>query len=266
MNRSLMKRPTNRLERLFVDNRATPRAYRIEAAAGADEATIYLYDVIGYDWWTDGGVTAMQFAKDLAAIKASTIHLRINSPGGDVFDGRAMVASLQQHSAKKIGHVDGLAASAASFILMHCDEIEITDGAMIMIHNGQTFAMGDRHDLGNMVALLEKVDASIADDYAKKTKLSTAELANMMDQETWFTAKEAVEIGFADRIATPANASAKTKACAAWNLSAYDRAPAAPDAVVVEPTEPVTPSNNSDADSEHAHRRRRLSVVDKHPA
>ena len=245
-----MKPMMNRLTRLLALNRAAPRAYKVESVANADETTIYLYDVIGYDWWTDGGVTAKQFAKDLAGIKSGTIHLRINSPGGDVFEGRAIVAALQAHPAKKVAHVDGLAASAASFIAMHTDEVVMTDGSFMMIHNGWTVAMGDRHAMIETAGLLEKIDASITDDYEKKTGVDREQLTAWMDAETWFTAAEAVEHGFADRIA-----SANTSAKATWNLAAYDHAPEAI-------AEPEPPEPEIDYAAAHAHRLRELAVAE----
>lgn len=243
----------NRLTRLLALNRGAQREYRIEASA--DEATVYLYDIIGYDWWSGGGVTAKQFAKDLAAVTAPVLHLRINSPGGDVFEGRAMVAALQAHPAKKIGHIDGLAASAASFIAMHCNELEITDGAFVMIHNGWTLAMGDRHALTETAALLEKVDGAIVDDYAKRTGASAEQLHEWMDAETWFTAAEAVEHGFADRIAEPAGGTQAR----AWNVAAFDKAPKA----LTEPAEPATTHQpDPGADSARTHRERELALLD----
>ncbi len=94
-----MNKMMNRLLRLQALNRNAPREYRIEAREDSNEVAVYLYDIIGYDWWTDGGVTAKQFARDLAPLNGKTIHLHINSPGGDVFEGRAMVAALKKHEA-----------------------------------------------------------------------------------------------------------------------------------------------------------------------
>lgn len=250
----------NRLTRLLALNRNAPRAYRIEQKADSDEATIYLYDVIGYDWWTDGGVTAKQFAKDLQAITAKTLHLRINSPGGDVFEGRAMVAALQAHPAHKIAHVDGLAASAASFIAMHADEIEMTDGSFMMIHNGWTIAIGDRHSMLETAALLEKIDGSIIDDYMRKTDAPREQIAQWMDDETWMTAAEAVERGFADRVANAATDDKDTgKAKArAWNVGAYEHPPK--DLSVEPPAPAPEPTHAPDNDAAHEHRKRALAL------
>lgn len=231
-------------------NRTAPRSYRMEATT--DEATVYLYDVIGFDFWTGEGITAKQFAKDLSAITAPVLHLRFNSPGGDVFEGRAMVAALNQFPGKIIAHIDGLAASAASFVAMHAHEIEMTEGAFLMIHNGWTIAMGDRHVFLDAASLLEQIDASIVEDYRARTGGDAAEIAAMMDAETWINAQDAVERGFADRIAVPAKA---TEAQARWNLSAYQRPP--PDLAEAPVTEPIS----EQPDHAHAERVRRFALL-----
>lgn len=260
-----MNRNHTRLLALQSQNKAAPRAYRIEASA--TEATIYLYDIIGYDWWTGGGITALQFAADLNAVRGvSTLHVRFNSPGGDVFDGRAICAALDAHPAHKIGHVDGWAASAASFILMHCDEVEITQGAMIMIHNGWTFAAGDNRVMSETANLLLKIDGSIQDDYARKVNAERDQVVEWMNAETWFTAAEAVEHGFADRIAAGGDG---TKARATWNVSAYAHAPTTdvPAPAVVEALAPDAETPEPDqlaaAEAQHAGRLRTVGLVDK---
>lgn len=240
---------TNRLMQLMALNRSAERSYRVEAMA--DEATIYLYDVIGYDYWTGGGITAKQFAKDLQAISAPTVHLRFNSPGGDVFEGRAIVTAIQQFKGKVVAHIDGLAASAASFIAMHADEIEMTEGAFLMIHNGWTIAIGDRHTFLDTASLLEQVDASIVEDYRAKTGRDAVEIAELMDAETWINAQDAVAMGFADRVAVSAK-DAKAQA-RAWNLSAYDNTPA-------EIGE-AAPIAANDSDGQEAERERRFALI-----
>lgn len=246
----------NRLLALQSSNRSAPRAYRIENAER--EATVFLYDVIGYDWWTDGGITALQFAADLNALRGvDTIHLRFNSPGGDVFDGRAICAALDAHPARKVGHVDGWAASAASFILMHCDEVEITQGAMIMIHNGWTIAAGDNRVMSDAAALLSKIDTAIQDDYLRKVNATREQIVDWMNEETWFTADEAVTHGFADRIASGDGERAR----ASWNVAAYAKAPAQPDASAPEQQEGTAPVEEpAPSSSEHEHRLRMLAI------
>lgn len=214
------------LIQLFLNNAQKPRNTRI--VNGEGEATVYLYDLIGDDWY--GGISAEVFVKDIAALDVNTLHVRINSPGGDVFAGRAMGTALRQHKAKVIVHIDGLAASAASFIAMAADEIEIAQGAFIMIHNGWTLAMGDKHVMHSTGQLLEKVDQSIINDFAARTGKGADQIRQWMDDETWFVDQEAIDNGFADRLATE-----PAKAENAWNLSAYNKAPKA---LTEKPTEP----------------------------
>lgn len=213
--------------KLLADNRHNKSVKRRgDVVAAGKEATIYLYDAIVAteeiaEWW--GGVAADAMAKEIRELKVDTIHLRVNSPGGDVFAGRAIQAALKEHSAKVIAHIDGLAASAASFVILGADEIEMAEGAFIMIHKAWTFAMGNADDMKQVADVLDKIDGSIAASYAKRTGEEVEHLIELMAKETWIGADEAVEKGFADRLAgeaTPATAKA-----AGWNLAAYDNAP-----------------------------------------
>lgn len=169
------------------------------AEAGGDEATIYLYDAIG-GWF---GITAADFVRDLQGITASTIHLRINSPGGGVFEAEAMQTALQQHPARIIAHIDGLAASAAGFVALAADEIEMADGAFFMIHNAWGVAVGDAAEMLDYAAMLEKMDANLVRDYRRKTGHSAERIATWMQAETWLSAADALELGFVDRVFTP---------------------------------------------------------------
>jgi len=208
----------NNLIQLVVQNRDKPRQFKIEAED--DDATIFVYDIIGADFF--GGVGAQQFARDLSQITASTIHLRVNSPGGDVWDGRAMMTALRQHKAKIIAHIDGAAASAATSLVMAADEVEITRGAEFMIHNAWTIALGNRHDFLSLSERLEQVDNEIVTDYNRRTGIERSELAELMDAETWFTAEEVVEKGFADRMVETVEGVGNVTR---WNLSAYGNPP-----------------------------------------
>jgi ATP-dependent Clp protease protease subunit len=179
------------------------RRYEVQDSDN-DEATIYLYDVIG-DYWGDG-VSAKQFAADLSEITAGTIHLRINSPGGDVFDARAMQTALRQHPARVVAHIDGLAASAATYVMLGADDIEAVEGAMFMIHNAWALVIGNKNDMRKMAETLDRIDEGIAADYVAKTGVSTERVREWMDAETDFTAAEALENGFIDRIYAPEKA------------------------------------------------------------
>ncbi len=191
----------------------------LRAETQGTQATIYLHGVIG-GWWGDIDETA--FAKSLSDLDVDVIHLRIDSPGGDVFAARAMMTAISQHKAKVIAHVDGLAASAATGICMACDEVEITQGAGFMIHNAWTIAIGNKGDMMETSTLLGKIDAGLANDYARRTGKASEDVAAWMDAETWFTADEAVEHGFADRVVEVV----EKRSSNAWNLSAYKNAPA----------------------------------------
>lgn len=219
--------PKNRLPgiaQLIRDNASRPGQVRAEESG--DEAHVYVYGVIGAYW---GDVSAQAFATTLAGIKAATVHLHINSPGGDVFEARAMMSAIANHPATFIAHVDGLAASAGSDLIMACDEIEISQGGFVMIHNAWTIAIGNKDDMRTTADVLEKVDEAIVDDYRKRTKQSAEQIREWMGQETWFTAEEAKEHGFVDRIAevVPAEESEPETTEGHWNLAAYEHAPAA---------------------------------------
>lgn len=213
------------LNKLLLANRHNPaRKFEIKQEDSADVAEVFLYDAIVSDEMEAeffGGVAALPFIKALREVKASTIHLRVNSPGGSVFAARAMEQALRDHPAKIVAHVDGYAASAASFLIMAADEIEIAPGAMVMIHKGWSFAMGNSDDMLAMAELLDKIDGTLVDTYAARTKADPKQILEWMTAETWFTAKEAVDAGFADRLAETAD----PKAQARWDLSAYSKAP-----------------------------------------
>lgn len=174
--------------------------------ANADEATIYLYDVIVSDeasaeWF--GGIAPQPFVTALNGITAKKINLRINSPGGDVFGARAIEQALREHPAEIVVHIDGYAASAATIVMMAADHITMNQGAMLMIHDAWSLVMGDSADMLNMAALLEKIDGTIAGTYANRTGLKAEAVRELMDAETWFTADEAVAAKFADSVSEP---------------------------------------------------------------
>ncbi|WLE60243.1 Clp protease ClpP [Burkholderia plantarii] len=254
----------NLLLRLLNDNRSAPRKFEI-ANTGGDEATIYLYDVISSDdYW--GGVSAATFVQQLASITAPTIHLRINSPGGDVFEALAMAQAIREHSATVIGHVDGYAASAATFLAIACDSAVMADGAMFMIHRGSCLAWGTGDDLRATADLLDKIDQTIVAMYAKKTGQSDDDIMAWMVAETWFTAEQAVELGFADGMATDGG----VENAGGWNLSAYANHPAnraepppkpqPPDPSPKPAPEQVTETNRTVVDTSDLRRRLALSA------
>jgi len=177
------------------------------------------HDVIDSFW----GVSAKEVAKVIDSLsKVETLNVYINSPGGDVFEGRAIMAAIQRFEGNTIAHIDSLCASAATSIALACNEVQMSDGAMFMIHNASGMVWGDKNDMRETANLLEKVEGSIVNDYVAKTGKDAQEIIDLMNAETWYTAQEALDNGFIDVIkASPSN----TKAKNAWNLSAYANAP-----------------------------------------
>lgn len=170
--------------------------------AAKKDGTDYVLDVfdfIGADWMGEG-ITAKSVARALAdAGDAERIVVRINSPGGEVFEGTAIYNQLKGIATEKTVRVEvhGLAASMASVIAMAGDEIIMAEGAMMMIHNPWSFAIGDEHEMRKQADLLAKLKDSAIDIYAQRTGKRPRQIASMMDDETWMTASEAVENGFA---------------------------------------------------------------------
>lgn len=173
--------------------------YRV-IARGGDAAELYLYGVIGGDWFGEG-VTAKIVADDLKALgKVKNIDVRINSEGGDVFQGKAIYSLLVENKASINVKIDGLAASAASFIAMAGNSIEIAEGAFVMVHDAYGVAYGRAEDMRATADLLDTVNASIIDVYVARTKQAADKVKKWMKDETWMTAKEAVTNGFADTV------------------------------------------------------------------
>jgi len=199
-------RPTNSRE-LLAQAEAEAKA-RVKAGQPAqispativnsakDEATVYVYDAIG-GWW---GIDPKEWVPAFAAIKAKTIHLRINSPGGGVLDAEAMRVVVAQHPSKVIAHIDGMAASAATGLAIAAREVEMASGAMFMVHNAWGCCCGGELEMLDYAALLRRTSANIVKTYQRRTGKPEAQIKKWMDSETWFTADEAKAAGFVDRI------------------------------------------------------------------
>jgi ATP-dependent protease ClpP protease subunit len=168
--------------------------YRIENAT-ADEASVYIYDEIGY--W---GLTAADLVRDLQSVKAKRINLHLNSPGGEVFDGWAIYTALKQHPATVAVQVDGLAASIASVIAMAGDTVTMAKPATLMIHDAYGFVLGNAAEMQAMAEVLDKLSDQIAAIYAERAGGSVREWRDRMRAETWYTEREAVDAGLADEV------------------------------------------------------------------
>lgn len=163
---------------------------------GGGTAEIHIFDEIGTD-----GTTAKIFADELRAIgNVSRITLKINSPGGSVFDGNAIYNTLIKHKASVHVEIEGIALSMGSVIAMAGDHISMAENALMMIHNTWGSAVGDAAELRKTADILDKTKESIMSAYVRKTGKSYKEISALMDDETWFTAEEALEQGFVDEV------------------------------------------------------------------
>lgn len=196
--------------------------YRMEAKADKS-ADLYLYDVIGSDWY--GGTSAKQFAADLNALgKLDTLNVFINSPGGQVWEGVAIYNILIRNRARKVVHVDGLAGSIASIIAMAGDEIIMAKNAMMMIHNPYALCMGNANELRAIAEKLDKTTEVLTETYVDRSGTKTDQIKSWMDAETWFDAEEAVSAGLADSVSKTEVAVA---AMATFDLSKFRNVPSA---------------------------------------
>ncbi|ENG7537613.1 TPA: head maturation protease, ClpP-related [Providencia stuartii] len=167
--------------------------------AASSDNTISVLDVIGEDFWGEG-VTAKRISAALRAIGNQDVVVNINSPGGDMFEGLAIYNLLRAHSGKVTVNVLGIAASAASIIAMAGDEIQMGRGAFLMIHNCWAVGVGNRHDFAKLANDLAPFDKSMSDIYVARSGLPEEAISQMMDNETYIGANDAIEKGFADSL------------------------------------------------------------------
>jgi ATP-dependent Clp protease protease subunit len=243
------------LFKLHIDNLAREKMAVLNTVVEGGEASLYLYDVISSDW----GISALAVIEAMAQIKdAQTLHVYINSPGGDVFEGRAIMAALDRFPGRTVAHIDSLCASAATSIALACNEVEMAEGAFFMIHNASTMAWGDKNVMREVADLLQKIEGSIVDDYRRKTSLEAEQIGAWMDAETWFTAQEAKTHGFVDRVMP-----AKSKPKNSWNLAAFNNAPDALNqpASMTQPAPQTTDTQPSGVSATNANRLRLLQVA-----
>lgn len=179
-------------------------AARVEGKAST--GALYIYEAIGEDWWTGGGVTAKSVQAALDSLKGvKNLDIFINSEGGDVFEAKAIYAQLKRFDAVKTVHVDGIAASAATFIAMAGDKIITAAMANWMVHEAWGIAAGPAGDLRAYADLLDLQNEDIAGAYARKTGSPIEEMRALMAAETWMSATKALELKFTDEIAEEAD-------------------------------------------------------------
>ena len=177
--------------------------YNIQNKAG-ETADIYIFDEIG-----TYGVTAQDFISEIKGLKDMPINLRINSLGGDVFDGMAMYNVIKRREAKTTVYIEGIAASIATIIALGADEVIMAENSLFMIHNAWGGTSGEAKDMRKTAQTLDKITSELTDIYVKKTGLSYDALAEMMDEETWLNAEEAFRLGFIDTISDSIKVAAK---------------------------------------------------------
>lgn len=161
--------------------------------------TLYLDGYIAEDSWFDDEISPKQFKAELYASEGD-VTVFLNSPGGDVFAASQIYTMLKEYPGNITVKIEGLAASAASVIAMAADEVFMSPVAMMMIHNPATVVFGEVTDLQSGIDMLSEVKESIINAYEQKTGLSRTKISKMMDAESWFNAKKAVELGFADKV------------------------------------------------------------------
>lgn len=198
-----------------------------DESAGDGVATLRLYDPID-SWGGEWGVSAKEFAASLQALPADTteIRLHINSPGGEVYEGITMMNLLRQHSARVVAFVDGLAASAASFVAVAADETVMGENSQLMIHDAWGLCVGNAADMRDLGSRLDQISDNIASVYAKKAGGSVADWRTAMLAESWYSAEEAVAAGLADRVDEAGKAVKNAFDLSVFTYAGRDEAPA----------------------------------------
>lgn len=194
----------------------TPKQWYEIKAKDSGPTEILIYEEIGENWFGEG-IIAKKFLEDLKGLK--DVIVRINSPGGSVFDGLAIYNGLVRHPSKVTVEVDGLAASIASVVALAGDAMRMAENALLMIHDPWMIAIGTADDLTKAADTMRKVGGNLVDIYHQHSKLSRAKVADFMKEETWFTASEAIAYGFAKELA-PAQ---RMSAC--FNMQRFKHVP-----------------------------------------
>jgi ATP-dependent Clp protease, protease subunit len=198
--------------------------YQLRAQARGAE--IAIYDEIGAF-----GIPAKAFLDELKALgPVAELTVRINSPGGSVFDGVAIYNALKRHGAAITVWIDGIAASIASMIAMAGDEVVMPENAMLMLHDPSGLVMGTASDMRTMAEALDRMKAGMVAAYREKSGRDDAEIEALMRNETWLSAQEAVDLGFADRVEKP------VRMAAHFDLSRFRNTPSQLAAIAATPT------------------------------
>lgn len=166
----------------------------------AQSATVYLYGTIGEGWTEEESNRARDFAKTLDELSPKPLEIHIDSAGGDVYEGFAIASAIMRYAGPTTAYIDGLAASAASYVALVADEVVMNDFAMLMIHDAWTFTVGNASELMDTAARLDALDGTIAGIIAARTGMDVEDVRAAMDAETWYGAADALDAGMADSI------------------------------------------------------------------
>lgn len=211
--------------------------WRVQNAAGA-EPEIEFYGYISEYSWFDDDITPKMFREDLyAAGKGGSVTIRMNSGGGDVIAASVIRSILMEYPGTVTVRIDGLCASAATFVAMAGDRVRMQDTAYWMIHDPSAIAWGTIEEIKAVIDLLKTIKSGIVDAYQAKTGIGTEKLSKLMTDETWMTAKQAQEMGFIDEVITEKQTRLPANMAIVNALSNYQHVPAA----LVDQLKPDTP-------------------------
>lgn len=167
----------------------------------AQRATVYLYGTIGADFWDeDSSNTAKTFAATLDSLSPKPLDIRVDSCGGDVYEGFAIASAVQRYEGDTTCYIDGIAASAASYVALMADRVVMNDYSQIMIHNAWTWCSGNSAELLEMAGRLDALDGTIAGIIAARSGMELDAVREAMAAETWYSADDAVANGLADEV------------------------------------------------------------------
>lgn len=182
----------------IVQLKEIPQKFNVVHNEEEKTTNITIYGVIGSSWWSDS-FSASDIDEALNNAGDNDVIINLNSPGGDAFDGISIYNRLRRHKGHVTVHVDGWACSAASVFPMAADEVIMGLGSMLMIHEASTIVWGSKTDMRKEADVLDELEEGIIDIYMTKANIKREEVREKVDAETWFSAKSAVELGFADK-------------------------------------------------------------------
>lgn len=183
--------------------------FNIRNDLGQESIRIDIYGSIGKSWWDDEATSAKDVLDAIKDANGRPIEIHVNSEGGNVWDGFAIHTILRESPSEVTAYIDGLAASAASYIVEAADHVIMSDIAWIMIHEASSMVWGNKSDMAKEASVLEKIDNTIASVYASQSssRLSNPQINNtaeeflrLMEEETWIDADTAIELGLVDEV------------------------------------------------------------------